>query len=443
LNKLVILGLGSAGFATIMAFRKKDPLGKITVIDDKDFDLFHNCGLPYALEGAISSFENLKHKLELERLKVELVRGKVQKVDTQKKEIILGEKKIYYDSLIISTGARAFIPPIKGAKELLGKSVFFVETIESTMRLQEKAKNSKSAVVIGAGAIGLETAGALRGMGLETTVIEMNGSIFPRALDEDVGKLLEEKLSQKGIKIITSKSASEITEKGVKIEETVIECDLVVLTAGIKPNTEFLEGTGIKTENGFVPVNDFMETSIERVYAAGDVALVKNFITKKSFSTGLATSAYLQGLIAGENAVGGKKKYGGTTSTFVSVLGETEVASAGITSKQAREEKIDFVEAKVTGKNRPEWFGNAKELTIKLIAEKETEKIIGCQTLGENGYVRVNVVSAGIQKELTVNELLETELAYCPPVADTYDLLLVCAGVLKRRIELFKKREQK
>ncbi|MBI5553422.1 MAG: FAD-dependent oxidoreductase [Candidatus Diapherotrites archaeon] len=442
--KFVILGLGSGGFAALMAARKVDPACEIVIVDDKEFDLLHNCGLPYVLDHQIPSFDNLRHTLELNRLKAEMMRGKALHVDSVNKKIIVQsgteQKEVSFDSLLISTGARAMIPPIPGVREHLNQSVFVVHSIESTKALQEKSLHAKKAVVVGAGAIGLETAAALCENGLEVSVVEMASSVFPRALDEEIAKLVEEQLKTKGIELFLGKRVEEVSARGVRFENQWIEADLVVLAAGITPNTDFLNGSGIELQKGFVPVNEFLQTTVSGIYAVGDVALVNHVVTQKPIPTGLATTAYLQGQIAGHNAViAEKKRYSGTTATFVSVLGEIELASTGLTRHQAQEAGFSVVEAQVKGKNRPEWFGSADELVIKLLVDSKTRQLIGCQTVGRNGYVRVNVVSTGLRKHMDIYELMETEMAYCPPVADTYDLLLTCAGIVVRKIELLEK----
>jgi len=433
--RLVILGLGTGGFASLLSARKTDFKAEITVIDEKEFDLLHPCGFPYALEGLLE-FENLKHNIGLERMKIKKIKGKTEKIDAENKKVSVNGKEIEFDSLIISVGAVPLIPPIKGIKELSGKKVFCVHSIEETKKLNEKIEKGKTAIVIGAGAIGLETAFALNKKGMKVKVIEAAPQILGKAFDLEMAVIAEEFLKEKDIEILTGKKVSETTEKSVFVEGKEIPADLIILSAGIKPNTDFLKDSGIElSDKGFIKVNEFLETNKKGIFAAGDSIEIPNIINKKAIAVGLANSAYSQGLIAGPNALGKQKKYSGTTLTFVSVLGELEIAATGFTKAFAEKQGIETVEAKAKGKNKYNWFPGSKELTVKLVAEKNSGKIIGCQAIGKDAFVRVNVISATIKAGMTAEELSGVELAYCPPLSETHDILLLADELLKRKLE--------
>ncbi|MFH1588667.1 MAG: FAD-dependent oxidoreductase [Candidatus Diapherotrites archaeon] len=434
MTKLVIIGLGSGGFAALLSAKKFNSKAEITVIDEKSFDLLHPCGLPYALE-EILPMKNLKHDINAERMNVKMVKGKAVKIDVKNKKIITDNKKeIEFDSLIIAIGAKPFIPPIKGIQEFLGKTVFTVHSLNDAELINASCIKEKNAVVIGAGAIGLETAIALNKRGLKVKIIEAMPNVLSRAMDKDMVSGIEEYLKEKGIELLLGKKVEEIKEKSVIAEGQEIECDLIVLSAGIKPNIELAKESGITLGEKAVKVNEFMQTNFEEIYAVGDLVEVPNMINEKKLNVGLANSAYLQGLIAGRNALGAKEKYAGTALTFVTVLGALEIASTGFTKEFAESQGIKVIDARIKGKNKYDWFPGAKELTVKVLINEETKKIIGAQAVGKDAYVRINIVSTAIKAGMTLDELLGVELAYCPPISEAYDVLLLACEMVKRKM---------
>ena len=293
MTKIVIIGLGAAGFGAALAAKKQDREAEITIIDNKDFDLLHQCGLPFVLEGKIKSFSDLKHSLNLDKMGIKLVKGKVDRIELSEEDVYCGNENIKYDKLIIATGSKPFIPPIK-----TDNKIFTVHNIDDTKELEKSIKKGEKAIVIGAGAIGLETAIALNKKGMDVIVMDMLPCTFPRAIDKDMSEIIEEKLKSKGIKLELGEKIDEIKEKAV-----------VVMATGVRPNIELLKD--IKTSNLGIEVNDKMETSVRNVYAAGDCCCVSSLINKDRMPSQLANNAYREGMIAGANAAGGDKKFNG------------------------------------------------------------------------------------------------------------------------------------
>lgn len=421
MTKIVIIGLGAAGFGAALAAKKQDRKAEITIIDEKDY-LMHQCGLPFALEGSIKEFSSLKHSINAERMGMRLLsNGVVKKIETNDKKIHYFNNKdetIEYDKLIISTGSKPFIPPIKTENE-----IFTVHNIEDTKRLGENIKKGGNAVVIGAGAIGLEVAVALNKKGMKVKVMDMLDSCFPKSIDKDVSSVLEDKLKEKGISLELGEKISEIKEKA-----------LVVMATGVKPNIDFLEGSGIEVGKFGVLVNDKMETSVKDVYCAGDGCSVPSLINKEKLGSILANNAYREGMIAGVNAAGGDKKFDGILGTFVSVIDDIEVAATGFNSFYADVYGIKTIVGKAKGKNRPEWFGDASSLVVKIIADSKG-KVIGGQAIGAGAKERVNVISTAIKGGLGLKDISSLELAYCPAVSEYYDVLQMAAELGLRRVK--------
>ncbi len=410
--KIVIIGLGAAGFGAALAAKKQDRKAEITIIDDKDFDLLHQCGLPFVVEGEIKSFSELKHSLSLDKMGIKLVKGKVDSIDFNNKKV----NDIEYDKLIIAVGSKPIVPSIKTDNE-----VFTVHNINDTKELYDNVKKGGKAIIVGAGAIGLETAVALKKKGMDVKVVDMIDCTFPKAIDKDISDIIEEKLKEKGIDMELGKEIKEIKEKAI-----------VVMATGVQPNVDFLKD--IKIGKLGIEVNEKMETSVKDVYAVGDCCCVKSLINNEKWPSMLANNAYREGSIAGCNAAGGKKKFDGILGSFVSMVDDIEVSATGFNSFFAEKFGIKTVIGKVKGKNRPEWFGKSGELTVKLIADSKG-KIIGGQAVGEGAKERVNIISTAIKAGFGLKDVANLELAYCPAVSDYYDVLVMAAEIGLRKIK--------
>jgi NADH oxidase (H2O2-forming) len=422
--KIVILGLGAAGFGVALAAKRKDRKAEITIIDRKDYNLIHRCGLPFVLEGKIDDFSNLKHSINADRMGINLLSNSlIDKIDTSEKTIhYLNKQKdekgtIKYDKLIIATGAMPSIASIK-----TDNKTFTVHGTSDTKELEKNIKKGEKAIIIGAGAVGLETAVALKKRGMDVKVLDMLDCTFPRAIDKDISSILEEKLNEKGIKLELGTKISEIKEKAI-----------IVMATGVAPNIEVLKGSNIKIGKFGIEVNSKMETSVKNVYAVGDCCSVKSLVNGEKWPSMLANNAYREGAIAGANAAGGNKKFNGILGTFVSVIDDIEVAATGFNSFFAENYKFKTVIGKAKGKSKPEWYGPSGELVVKIIADSKG-KVIGGQAIGEGAKERINIISTAIKARFSLQDITELELAYCPAVSDYYDVLVMAAEIGLRKI---------
>jgi NADH oxidase (H2O2-forming) len=428
--RLVIIGLGTSGFAAMLAAKKTNPSIEITVIDPKDFDLLHLCGIPYAIGGELE-LDSLKHSLGLEEMGVKQIKGKAVKVDARAKlvEVDNGEK-VEYDKLLIAPGSTAFIPPVEG-KEL----VYTIAPLENTIKFKEAAEKAKYIAVIGAGAAGLETAVELAKKGKDVSVIEMAPRLLPNMTDTDMSDLLKKKLEEKGIHFYIPRGVERIAKRYVLAEGgKSVKADVVLMAAGARPVINFLDKSGILHDKSII-VNNRMQTNFEDVYAAGEAAQVKCLINNKPSPSAGAVPAYRQGIIAGINAAGGNAKYKGIIYTFATVLDDIEFASVGFNESLAKANNIEVVFGRVKGTDIASWFPNAKDLIVKVLADKSTGRVIGAQALGNNAAKRIEVVAAAILAGMALEEMQDLELAYCPPVSDTYDVLLAAVEQALRKLK--------
>ncbi len=436
--KIVIIGLGTAGFAAALAIRKVDRKAEIAIIDKKDFDLLHLCGLPYVLERKLHSFSKLQHDIHAKMMNIKVInRSLATKIDHDNRIVIyknLGsnqENKISYDRVIISPGSYTFVPPIEGVDNNL--YIHTVSNLKDTEKLDRAIEQARSAVVIGAGAIGLETAHALKKRDLKVTVIDMLPSTFPKSIDPDISKILEEYLKKKQIDLKLGRKLEKISKKKIYLDGEQIESDIIVMATGVRPRIRLAGDSGIPTDKSGIIVDERLETGIKDIYAAGDCITVDSIITKKKFPAWLATTAYKQGTVAGINAAGGDARFPGTTGAFVSVIGDMEVAAVGLNSLFAEKFGYDIAVGKSTGLDLPDWMPGGQELTVKVIADKQTKKIIGAQAIGKGAASRVNVVAAAIRAGMSLKRFSDTEFAYCPAVSQAYDVLSSAVDVALRK----------
>lgn len=433
--KIVIIGLGAAGFAAAMAAKKTNKDAEIVIIDKKDYDLGHPCGIPFYLEGKIKGLKDLNHELNLEKMDIKKYsNSEVLSIDTENKEVLFNSdsqnKKENYDKLVIAAGASPVMLPVEGIENAC-KAL----DVDDVAKVKKDIKKIKKAVVIGAGAIGLEIAAALKENNVDVSVVDIMNNVLPNLIDPDMAEVIEDYLKENGIRLLLGKKIKKIEKDRVILEDETLDSDCVMLAAGIKPNIDLIRNAKIKAGKGIM-VNNKMETNVKDVYAAGDCSQQISLINKKPFDSRLATTAFKQGTIAGINAAGGDAEYVGVLGAFVSKVKDLEIAVTGFSGNYAEKNNYKVVSGKAFAPMRPGWYSESPRLTVKLIADKKDGKILGGQAVGEEGAAsRINIISTAIKAGFTLKELAELELAYCPAVSDVKDVLVMAAEIGLRRLK--------
>jgi NADH oxidase (H2O2-forming) len=444
-KNIVILGLGTGGMYASKAASITNRNARITIIEQRDYDMFSPCGLPYAIEGSVKNFEELKYTFPTSKRLQKFLSHKAVEIDSENKSLTIEEvgtgriRDLDYDSLIIATGSSPLVSPIPGAEKLLGRGVHIISTIENSEALKQAAVHSEKAVIIGAGATGLESAVALRELGLEVVIIQRSETPLRRSFDPDMGKMIIELLRSKGVTTFFGDSVERVNGEervdSVSFKGESIQTDLVVVAIGNKPNTGFLSQSGIKTTRGAIVTDMRMETNLRGIFAVGDCACTFFHLDKESIKIELATVTKEQGLVAGTNAAGGSMEYGGTLGTFVSYVGGLEVAATGYNSMVAMKRGYEIITGKSRMKVKPKYIPGAGEVTVKLVVDSKSGVVLGAQAIGEEGAAwRVNVAALAIKKRVNVCEFSSIELAYCPPISDLIDPLHTAANIVKRRL---------
>ena len=446
MRRIVIIGAHAAGCDAAAAARLTDREAEIVMFTNERYAGYSRCGLPFVLVGHIKSFQDLivfpPSFFKMNKIDLRL-EANVTNIDAKSKTVEVQYKdgrveNLQYDSLIIATGARPAVPPIKGREK---RGVYVLRTIDDGERIEQAIKESRSAVVIGAGLIGLELGVAFVERGLKTTVVELLPQILPAMLDKDVADFVQRDLERKGLRIIVGRSVEEILGDdkvtGVAVSGEQIQADMVVVATGVRGNVELAQKAGLELgETKLIKVNMRMETNVKDVYACGDCVESTNIITKRPVVCQLGTTAVRQARVAGTNAAGGYAIFLGVLGAAVTRLFDLEIGAVGLTEAFAQRAGIETVSMTLSGKTRAGYYPGALPVRIKLVVEKETEKIVGAQIVGGEGVAqRINALSFAILKEMTVKELAKAETCYAPPVSETWDPIILTAQALLKKLK--------
>lgn len=447
--KVLIIGGVAAGTKTAAKLKREDRSIEVTVITrDQDIS-YAGCGLPYYVGGFIESRDELIVNTPQKYsglTGVEVRTGKeAVALDAAKKEVMLkdvqtGNTEAWsYDKLVIATGASAAELPIEG-KDLPG--VFRMRTPDDaeSMRTYAEINHVKKAVVIGAGFIGLEAAENLHAKGIHVTVIDFAPQVLPNILDPEMADYVKKHLENAGIRVITGTSAKQIlgTDKvtGVETSEGTFPCEMLVMAAGIRPNTAFLEETGIEMFKGTILVDSQMKTSLDDVYAAGDCAMVTNRITGKRQWSPMGSSANLEGRTLAQVLAGIQKTYPGVLGTGVVKLPGLNAGRTGLTEAQAREAGYDVETVLVPTDDKAHYYPDASFFITKLIADRATRKLLGVQVLGPGEVDKmVDIAVMGINMGAVLEDFENADFAYAPPFSTAIHPFVQAVYVLMNKLD--------
>ena len=450
--KIVVIGGVAAGAkAAAKARRLLNNEDEVKIYTDDTHVSYSSCGMPYYIQGNFDSFETLlvRSPEEFEASGVQVfLKHKVIKILPESKQILI--KNLVsgisfldnYDKLILATGASPIMPNLKN---IWYKNIFTVRKIEDAINIKNKLQTAKRVVILGGGYIGLEMLEAFVKNNIHTTLIE-RGEYLMATLDADMSKSIYEQLNliaEDKFKILLSDGIVEfngdkdgvtgvITESGKELD-----CDMVIVCAGVRPNTELATDCGITIgETGAIKVNKRMETSIKDIYACGDCSEDNFVITNTPMWVPLGSTANKEGRCAAINACGGDEVYPGILASAVTRCLKLSVSMTGLTEKKAKELGFNPISVIITKNDKVGFMPDAKNITIKLIADKDTGKLLGGQAIGSGDTdKRINTLTSAILGGLTVREFEQNDITYSPPFSPTIDPLLNAAEALSRMLE--------
>lgn len=446
--KVLVLGGVAAGTKIAAKLMREDRSNEVTVLNKGKNISYAGCGLPYYVGHVIENREELivntpqkyekltgvKVLTEVEATKVDPQGKKVTAVDLKTQET----KEYAYDKLVIAVGASPVKPPIEGCDL---ENVFFMRTPEDAIRLRELIDGGsiKKAVVVGAGYIGLEIAENLKELGVRPFVLDMAPQILAPGFDPEMAAYAEGKLSENGIPVVTGVSVTAIEGNG-KVEKVITskkayKADLVVLSAGIRPNTAFLNDTGLEIFKGTIVTNEYGETNLPDIYAAGDCAMVHNALTGKPTWSPMGSTANIAGRIIAQNIMGAKIAYRGVLGTAVCRLPGVNVGRTGLTEVQAKEEGFDPVSVVTIVDDKAHYYPGSGLFAIKMIADKGTQRLIGIQVIGSGEVDKVvDIAVTGIMLKGTIEDLSDLDFAYAPPFSTAIHPFAHTLNVLKNKL---------
>ena len=434
--KVVIIG-GVAGGATAAArIRRIDEQAEIIVFERSGFISYANCGLPYYIGGAIEDENNLTLQTPesfWRRFRVKVnVHHEAIAIHPDNKTVTvknLENGKIFtesYDKLLLSPGAKPIKPRFEGIDS---DKIFTLRTVEDTLRLKKYTDEHqpKSTVVIGGGFIGIEVAENLHDLGIDITLVEASDQLMA-PFDRDMASFIHAEILKNGIHLMldTMVEGFADTDCGIDVKlknASTLHTDMVVMAIGVAPETTLAKDSGIKLGiKGSIVVNDKMETSIPDVYAVGDAVQIKNFVTDKDTLISLAGPANKQGRIAADNICGGDSHYAGGQGSSVIKIFDMTAAATGINEKTAKSLGIATDKVILSPMSHAGYYPGGKMMTMKVLFEKESYRILGAQIVGFDGVdKRIDVLATAIRAGIKAYELTELDLAYAPPYSSAKD----------------------
>ncbi len=418
---IIIIGGGPAGIITTGTAKMYYPDKSILVIR-KEKHVLVPCGIPYTMS-TINMEQNYIPDGAITGKGAELLIGNVNKIDVEKKQIIVDKDTFEYDKLVIATGSRPTEPKwLKGRDK---ENVFFIsKSSEYLQALKDKLKELNNIVVLGGGFIGVEVADEIHKQGNNVTIIEKLPHTLNLALDCDFCCTVDEVLKKRGINVMTGATVKEITGdskvSGVLLDDgTEVKADAVIVSVGYTPNTEFLSEAGLNiSDRGTIWVDEYMRTSADDVFAVGDCVERKSFITRKVSPVMLASTATSEARIAGANLFKLQvlRTFTGTIGIFSTRIGEHAFASAGLTEQQAKNEGFDIEIGKFETKDRhPGTLPDASTIRVKLIVSKKSGIIVGGQLCGSQSIGEmINIIGLMIQKKMTIHDVIILQIGTHP-----------------------------
>jgi len=438
-KKVVIIGGGAAGMATATRIRRHSSF-QVTVISKDSHTAYSHCGIPFVFEGEIESFEKLVVRPSefFRRMGIEVIlNAEVRKIDLASKTVLAGGRAYPFDKLIITTGSSPFIPET-GNKNVVPYGIFTLRSLEDGIRIEKALGKAKNLCVIGGGTIGVECAAAAAKRGVRTLLVSRSENILSKQLDSDMAEIVRQHMEALGIGVITGEKVIFPTdfwkEKALNIgknKEMSFPADLVLLASGAKPETALARAADLEIgKSGGIVVNEYLQvragnTYLPHVYAGGECAEVRDFITGAAKISQLGSTARRMANVLADNICGKEgpvSTFGPVLDPWVSVAAGLQFGGVGLTEKQAKRHGIKLITGQSIGSTRASYYPGKKKVFIKLLFQEEC--LVGAQVVGGEGVKeRIDTLSLAIRKKSTVRELLEMETCYAPPVSTLLDPL--------------------
>jgi CoA-dependent NAD(P)H sulfur oxidoreductase len=451
-QRVVVIGGIAAGMSAASAVKRGDPSAEVIVVEKGDFISYSACSLPYYISGILKDYRQLialtpeqaKEERDIdvwtghEAMAIYPAKNAVAVLDRASGE----EKTVPYNALMIATGGIPISPPIPGIDL---PNVFQVRTLSDGRKIKHYIVEHapKKAVIVGGGYIGLEMAEACKTLGMDVTIVEKLGNIMG-SMGSEITGIIEQELQEQGIALVKDVDIESFEAVDGKCgyvvangEKYRFETDLVLIAIGVRPRVDLARGAGIEIgETGAIAVDGTMRTNIENIYAGGDCTEVPHLVSGVKAYIPLGTTANKQGRIAGKNILNpGCCQFHGVVGTAVTKVCDLQVARTGLSAMEARRFGFEAATATITANSRTAAYPGNKKITISLILDKATKRVLGAEMAGKDGVAkRIDVVAAALHNHMTVEAMSQLDLSYAPPFAPVWDPLLVAANVGKKKV---------
>mgnify|MGYP004445023771 FL=1 len=434
--KIVIVGCTHAGTAAVVNLKELHPESEITIYEKNDNLSFLSCGIALNVGGVIKETKNLFYNSPENLAKMGVVtnmKHEVLNIDFENKTLkvknLLNNEEFEdnYDKLVLTLGSWPIVPKFEGGDL---DNILLCKNHDHAIEIIEKSKNAKNVVIIGAGYIGVELVEAFEMQGKKVTLIDAEERIMAKYLDKEFTDIAEKEFVDRGVNLVLGEKVSKFEGENGKVTKVVTnngsyEGDLVVLCIGFAPNTKLVQGKLDTLPNGAIIIDEYMRTSKEDVFAAGDCCVVKYNPAHDTRYIPLATNAVRMGTLVARNIVEPTLKYMGTQGTSGIKIYEKCIASTGLTEEVAKATtKMNVASVELTDNYRPEFMPTYLPATIKLVFDKDTRRIIGGQIISDIDLTQfMNTLSVVIQNEMTIEELAMTDFFFQPHFNKPWSLL--------------------
>jgi len=450
-ENILVIGGNAAGLTAASRAKRLDPRLNVTVLEKGQTISYSTCGIPYYLAKTVSVDDLISYTPE----SFEKERGIKVHNNTRVDEIAPSRKRVRctradtgegaefaYDRLLIATGVQPKIPDVPGTSL---KNVFTLTNLEDAIRINEALPNVERVGIIGAGYVGLEMAESLHALGKSIHIYEREPHVLP-GMDGDMAQIVEYELQRFGVQLSTNAKILALlgSEKGVTGVKAasglgINPVNMVLLDTGVVPNVTLAGDAGIQIgATGAISVNSYLETNVPGIYAAGNCAETYCAIRRRPVLNYIGTVAAKQGRIAGENLAARRTKFLGALGTTVVKVFDLAAARTGLCSEDAGSESIPIVSARIEAPDRAGYYPSARKIWVKLIADRDSRKLLGAQVVGYgDASKRIDVAATAISAGLRVDELAQLDLAYSPPFGNLWDPLLIAAQAVLRKMALW------
>ncbi len=436
-ERLVVIGGDAAGMSAASQARRRQRHLDIVVLEKGSYTSYSACGIPYLVSGAIAEVGDLVARtpeefrerqlidvrMRHEAMSVDLEAGKVEVRDHHRcRSMILG-----FDQVLFATGARPVRPDLPGIDR---EWVRGVQTLDDAADLLQVSRRSecRDVVVVGGGYIGLEMAEAFKERGARVVLVEGADQLMA-TLDPDMAELVARDVLAYGIEVRLGEAVEGFGDGRVHTSQGSLVADLAVLGLGVRPNAELATGAGVEPgAHGAIAVDRRQRTSVDGVWSAGDCATSHHRVTNRQVHIALGTVANKQGRVAGINLGGGYASFPGVVGTAITRIGNTEISRTGINEREAAAVGFDVVASRIETTTRAGYLPDAPTMTVKLLAERGTERLLGVQIVGGEGAAkRIDAAAVAITAGMGVGDLVDADLSYAPPFSSVWDPLQVAA----------------